>query len=64
MNMFGEVRLKALNSDGVNCRQCSAAPTVDPKMVHIHLNKRHVRDLAPVSKKTNGARHNTLLANQ
>ena len=31
---------------------------VDPTIARVDLNKRHVRDLAPVSGETNGARHN------
>ena len=30
-------------------KEFSAAPTVDPTVACIHLNKRHVLDLAPVS---------------
>ena len=29
--------------------EVSAAQTVDPTMAGVHLNKRHVRDLVPVS---------------
>ena len=35
----------------------SAAPMVDLTMARVELNKCHVRDLAPVSRETNGARH-------
>ena len=31
-------------------REFSAAPTVDPTVAPVHLNRRHVRDVAPVSK--------------
>ena len=30
-------------------RKLSAAPTADPTVVHVHLNKHHVRDLAHVT---------------
>ena len=36
----------------------AAGSKVDPTIVRVDLNKRHVRDLAPVSRETNGARHN------
>ena len=35
-----------------------AGSKVDPTIARVDLNKRHVRDLAPVSGETNGARHN------
>ena len=38
--------------------ECAAGSKVDPTMARVDLNKRHVRDLAPVSGETNGARHN------
>ena len=52
------VFLKALNSDLVNT-ELSSAPTVDPTVVRLHLNKRHVRAMAPVSKekKVNATAH-------
>ena len=31
-------------------REFSGAPTEDPTVVHVHLNKLHVRNLAPISK--------------
>ena len=49
MNLVQNMLLKALNSDLVNT-EFSAAPTVDPTVAHVHLNKCHVRNLAPVSK--------------
>ena len=48
MNMFKRC-FKALYLDMVN-REFSAAPTVDPTVARVHLNKRNVRDLASVSK--------------
>ena len=36
----------------------AAGSKVDPTIARADLNKRHVRDLAPVSGVTNGARHN------
>ena len=36
----------------------AAGSKVDPTIARVDLNKRHVRDLAPVSGETNGARHN------
>ena len=50
--------LKALNSDLVN-REFSAAPTVHPTVVRMHLNKRHIRDVAPGSKENKRCSHNT-----
>ena len=35
----------------------AAGSKVDPTIARVDLNKRHVRDLAPVSGETNGARH-------
>ena len=31
-------------------RKCSAAATVHPTVLHVHLNKRHVSNLAPFPK--------------
>ena len=44
----------------LNCNQLvtAAGSKVDPTIARVDLNKRHVRDLAPVSGETNGARHN------
>ena len=36
----------------------AAGSKVDPTIACVDLNKRHIRDLAPVSGETNGARHN------
>ena len=37
----------------------SAAPTVDPTVARVLLNKRRVCALTPVSRETSSARHNT-----
>ena len=50
MNMFLKVLLKSLKIGPSKYREFSAAPTVDPTMGRMHLNKRHIHDLAPVSK--------------
>ena len=51
MDMRRKVILKALNLDLVNA-DClfSVAPTEDPTVARVHLNKYHVRDLVPVSR--------------
>ena len=41
--------LKALNFGPGKYGEFSAAPTVDPTMAHVHLNKRPVRALATAS---------------
>ena len=42
-------------------REFSAAPTVDPTVLRVHLNYRHVRGLALVSKENAGLPHTNLM---
>ena len=47
-----------IRSLNFNQEVTAAGSKVDPTIARVDLNKRHVRDLAPVSGETNGARHN------
>ena len=57
--MLWKLVLKVLTLGPGKYAEFSSAPTVDLTMARVELNKRHARDLEPVSSETNGARHNT-----